>query len=334
MRKQHFFYILSLLVVVLMCVLSCGEPVPVNQLIQTDFELKLPEGAPEDLIKLVVDLEIDKYGNLYVIDPGASSAFKFDPKGNYVYNYSNTGAGNYDRMVGIETVDSSVVLHTHEMISFHLPDGRHAETLALEGAGTLSVSENGVLLINRSMDAHIFGQVLEIYDEKLNMVQGIRNARAEFQEDQYRDFGFADFISDTSIVYLQAYSDSAFIYDTDGTLKLAKKLKTTAKPYTHNESDQAVYFDDMAVAKDGIYVARIDLEKTTDELVYINRIEKYDFNLNLTAAYELPESITMTVRLLPWIPSYHKFQVFQGMFYFFTSGAKNTLSVYAVKTAE
>lgn len=331
MQRRNICTYLSVTLLFLLFMLSCDAPIPPKKLVKTDFQLISPDSLPIDFEQQVVDFEIDAFGNFYVVDALNLLALKYGPDGKYVKDFLGRGGGNYEKMVGIETIDSSVVLHTLGRLSFHLPDGRHLKTISSEGVCDLKASNTGLILLNSSTFAGVLGNVLHLYNKDMKLLTEFHSARAEFEENSFLDFGFADFLSDSTVAYLQTYSDSAFVYDIHGTLKISRKLSTTSEPYTVVEGGQPVYFEDIAVSNDGIYVLRLDVEKTTDELVFINKIDKYDFNLNLVDVFELPESITLTTSLSPWALCYRKFQVFEDKFYFYVSQPQEHLEVFAVE---
>lgn len=327
--RKIYFVLLS--AVVLALLVSCGQPVLEKQLVKSDFQLVFPENAPENLHQTVIDLEMDSRGNFYVTDLNAYIV-KYDAIGRFEKNLVHQFTA--EKLIGISAADSGYLMYEAGIISqysqnWELIHQTHSESLA-----DITYSPNGkTILMNRSGLAGMYDYVLQTYIDvpdtnRLKLVKLIRPARAEIEEDSYLDYGFSDFISDSRILYTQVYSDSAFIYDMAGNLKRARKLKSTVEPLKQNDTGIPYHFDDMAVTDDAFYLARVDQAASVQDTMYINLVEKYDFDLNLVAAYKLPVPITMSIPLEQWAISYRKFQVYNDRFYFFVSQPQEHLEVY------
>ena len=84
------------------------------------------------------DIEVDKYGNIYVLDTGNHRLQKFDSQGRYLQTYGNTeqGSGKLETPLFINVADSSETIYVNNnqraIISFN-SDGKYLGEIKPEG---------------------------------------------------------------------------------------------------------------------------------------------------------------------------------------------------------
>ena len=325
-HSPRIFFLLMLVFGLIL--LNCGEMVPTQELRQTDFQLNFPNIEPELYFSKVVDIDISTNGEIFLVDVDKAAIFRFDVKGNALGDISGRGTGRYDALCSVNLFDTLVASHTLGSLELLSRSGVHKKHFLLEGGGDVSCAPDGRYVMNRMHDSHKLGHCLETYDKTGKLLKRFRNSRMGNTEESFMDFSFSRATPDGQIVYVPTLLDTVSMYDFDGNLLLSKVLKSIAKPFKIEEKDYETSVEDVFVNSDGIFIARIDPEKSTEQKVYVNLIEQYDFNLEYVKAYKLPESISMTVPPVFYAPWYHNFAVKDGKFYFVVTEDYQKLVVY------
>ncbi len=322
------FRAIFVLVIILSVIISCGKE---KKLEEIPFTLSIPNLTPDKYFHRVTDLDINYYGEIFVMDIDGPGVLRFDVDGNFVSDIAGYGMGNYEALCSLHPLDSMIVVNTLGVIETFSPNGKPVKQRFYRGRGEVDVAPDGSYFINRMYDSHRFGYCLETYDENGKLIKQFRKPRCELEGEEFKDFAFARVAPNKQIVYAPTTNDSIFIYDFQGNLLKAGELETKSKPFKMPDGGASPTFEDIYVNDSGIFIARIDTKKSTKELVYVNLIEQYDFNLNLVNSYHLPESITMTVKTDYFSPWYHKFVEKNGIFYFMVSEPYEHLVAYQVK---
>jgi hypothetical protein len=181
-------------------------------------------------------------------------------------------------------------------------------------------------------DSRRFGNCLETYDVNGKLIRSFRSPRAAKEGEEILDSAFSRVSPDNKIIYMPTVVDSGFIYDLQGDLILAKKIKSKLKPYKLENGQPGALIEDMYVNKDGIFVVRVDKKTSTEEVYYFDLIEQYDFNFNHIASYQFSKPLTMTVVTDLYSPWYHKFVEKDGIFYFMISQPFEQLIAFKAKS--
>lgn len=306
---------------ILFALVGCAEKVPTTKLVQKDYPLKYAADQSHFKLSRVLDFTMDKRGNLYVLDIDQMQILKFDSSGQFIRAIVGSGNefGHVYRPCSIVVLDSLLVLHNISSLEFFDLNGKYKKKIILPGRGDLSMNRHGTIVINRMTDSYQYGNCLEVYDVKKGPQTKFLKPRSRLTGNQDSDFAFTGLTDDNRIVYVPAFEDSIFLFDTKGNLLKANEMRNV-HPAPKQVADSLVFrSEDMYVTDDQIYVLRPDYEKSTDEKVYVKFIDQYDFDLQLVRTFELPESITMTVPLELWTFVYHKFVVRNNRFLFMVS---------------
>lgn len=64
-----------------------------NWTVAKDLSIGTVDGAPEYLFGRVVDVDVDRHGNIYVLDQQAAEVRVFNPNGAYLYAFGGRGEG-------------------------------------------------------------------------------------------------------------------------------------------------------------------------------------------------------------------------------------------------
>ena len=325
MKIRTFFVLVALL-----SLNNCAEKIPITQLVKRDIPLKF--AADENRFKLsrVLDFTMDKGGNLYVLDIDQMQILKFDSTGQFIRAIVGSGNefGHVYRPCSIVVLDSLLVLHNIGSLEFFDLDGKYKRKIILPGRGDLSMNRRGTIVMNRMTDSYQYGNCLEVYDVKKGLQTKFRKPRSKNTGNPDSDFAFSGLTDDNRIVYVPAFEDSIFLYNTKGNLLKADGMKSI-HPGTKQIPDSLIFHsEDLYVTGEQIYILRPDYKKSTDEKVYVKYIDQYDFNLQLVRTFELTESITMTVPLELWTQVYHKFVVRNNRFLFMVSEPTEHLVEY------
>jgi len=326
--NKAFNSLFLIIIVSAALMVNCGRN---KQLEPISFTLSIPNLTPDKYFHRVTNIAINDYGEILVMDVDGPGVMRFDVNGNFVSDIAGYGMGNYEALYSIHPIDSLIVVNTIGVIETFLPEGKPLQQRFYRGRGEIDVAPDGSYLINRMYDSFRLGYCLETYDENGKLIKQFRNPRCSMEGDEFMDFAFAQIGPDKQIIYAPTINDSIFIYDFQGNLLKAKEVETKSKPYKMPDGKPGATYEDICVSDGGIFLARIDLEKTTKEQVYVRMIEKYDFDLNYVESYSLPESITMTVKTDYYSPWYHKFVEKNGVFYFMISKPYEHLVAFQVK---
>lgn len=311
--------------------LSCGEKIPIHQLELAAFRLNIPEAELDKYFGRVTDLDITDQGEIIVVDIDGPGVVRFDAQGNYVNNIAGYGSGNYEALCSVSPVDTLIAVHTMGVLEFFTPKGTPVNRHYLRGRGDIAVASDGSFVINRMQDSRQMGYCLETYRPDGKQIATFRSPRADEEGKEYLDFAFSRVTSDNKIVYLPVTVDSGFVYDFDGNLLLAKKIRSKVTPYQLKDGKPGPLVEDCYVNKDGIFIVRVNKKLSTDEVVFFDWIEQYDFDFNRIAAYQFSAPLTMTIVPGIYSPWYHKFVQKDGIFYFMISQPFEQLIAFNIK---
>ena len=317
--------------IVLIAISSCGKKVPTHQLEVVSFRLNIPGVEIDKYFGQVTDLDITNQGEFIVMDVMGPGVLRFDKDGNYINNIAGYGSGNYGALCSVNPVDTLLAVNTAGILEFFTARGKPVIRHFLRGRGDISVAADSSFLINRMYDSRIFGNCLETYDKDGKLINKFRTPRCTQEGTEYLDFAFSGIAPDKKIIYVPAMVDSGFIYDFQGNLILAKKIKSKLKPYVLEEGKPGPLAEDMYVNEDGIFIVRVDKNLDTGGFVYFDLIEQYNFKFERIAMYTFSVPLTMTVPMYDFSPWYHKFVQRNGIFYFMVSQPFEQLLAFKAK---
>jgi len=309
---------------------SCGKTpsIPLNQ---TDFHLQIPAAATEEFFSRVKHLAMDRTGNFYILDVDKSTVSKFDATGAFIKELIAYGSGDgyVNRPSTVQIIDTTLILHNLGSLQFYSLDGQFRKSIPIGGRGAVTVSPDGLILVNRMGDKAQFGYCLEIYDDSGALLNTFRSPRSAFYQLAGVDFAFAAFTPTGDIAYVPTLLDSAFLYDRSGKLLLKKKLE----PIRNSETTTFVFhMEDMYVNEQGIFILRVNPE-LTNETIFCQTIDQYDFKFNRIKSFVLPQAVTIGIDAEPCAPWYHKFVVAGDRFYLMVSHPLEHLKVFEPVTS-
>lgn len=310
---------------------GCGKKIPTFSLELTEFRLNIPDQELDQYFRRVTDLDITANGEIIVVDPNGPGVLRFDAQGNYVNNIAGYGSGNYEALCSASPVDTLLAVHTIGVLEFFRRQGTPVNRHFLRGRGDIAVASDRGFVINRMYDARLFGYCLETFNPDGKSIKTFRTPRCPEEGMEFLDFAFSRISPDNKIIYIPATIDTGFVYDFDGNLLLAKKIDSSIKPYKLKDGKPGPLVEDLYVDKDGIFIVRVNKKLSTDQVIYFDFIEQYDFNFNRIAAYKFSVPISMTTVPEPYSPWYHKFVYKDGMFYFVISQPFEQLIAFKIK---
>lgn len=324
--------IIFIIGIVLIAISGCGKKAPTYQLEATSFRLNIPDVEIDKYFIRVTDFDITDRNEIVVVDIARPGVLIFDENGNFRINIAGYGSGNYERLCSVNLVDTLLAVNTLGVLEFFTFNGKPVKRFFLNGRGDISVAPDGRFIINRMFDSRRLGNCLETYDINGKLIRSFRSPRAAKEGEEILDSAFSRISPDNKIIYMPTVVDSGFIYDFQGKLILAKKIKSNLKPYKLESGQPGALIEDMYVNKDGIFVVRVDKKTSTEEVYYFDLIEQYDFNFNHIASYQFSKPLTMTVVTDLYSPWYHKFVQKDGVFYFMISQPFEQLIAFKVKS--
>ena len=316
-RITIVFFIMS--VFSLICFSGCGKKAPSYKLEVTSFALHIPNVDINKYFSRVTDIDITPNNEIVIVDIDGPGILRFESDGEFINNIASNGSGNYEAICSVTPVDSLFAINTFGLIEFFTRTGKPVKRHFLRGRGDVVVAQNGGFVINRMYDSFRIGKCLETYDENGQLISTFRSPRCSQEGEELLDFAFFGLTKNNKIIYMPATVDSGFIYDFDGNLILAKKIKSKLKPYKLEDGAPGILTEDVYVNEDGIFVIRVNKKMSTEKIVVFDLIEQYDFNFDLIASYNFAKPITMTVATEYYSPWYHKFCYKDGLFYFMIS---------------
>ncbi len=328
-RTSIFIFIISIFS--LICFSGCGNNVPSYKLEVTSFALNVPNVDANKYFSRVTDIDITSNDEIVVVDIDGPGILRFDSDGKFINNIAGYGSGNYEAICSVTPVDSLFAINTIGLIEFFTSTGKPVKRHFLRGRGDVVIAQNGSFVINRMYDSFRIGKCLETYDEDGRLISKFRSPRCSQEGEEILDFAFSGLTNDNKIIYMPATIDSGFIYDFEGNLILAKKVKSKLKPYKLENGAPGTLIEDVYVNEDGIFVIRIEKKMSTEKIVVFDLIEQYNFNFELIALYNFAIPLTMTVATEYYSPWYHKFCYKDGLFYFMISQPFEQLIVFRVK---
>ena len=297
---------------------GCSK-VPSHKLEVVPFTLNVKNVNPAHYFRRVTDFNITQDNGFVITDIDGPGVLRFDSEGNFINNIAGYGSGNYEALCSATPVDSLIAIHTFGLIELFTDKAKPVRRYFMRGRGDVFFAPNGDYVINRMYDSFRFGHCLETYDASGKLIKQFRSPRASGEDDAILDFAFCGIADSNKIFYLPAIGDSGFVYDWDGNLILAKKIKSKLKPYQLKDGRPGPLIEDAFVNEEGIFVVRVNKKLSKEEIVYFDLIEQYDFNLDLVASFHLEEPLTMSMQTDFYSPWYHKFCYKNGVFYFIIS---------------
>lgn len=331
MEKISKYFIFAVAVTLILFTFSgCSKRMPSYNLKLADFSLNIPDVELDRYFGKVTDIDITDNNELIVIDV-VRGVLRFDSAGHFVNNIAGYGSGNYDGLCSATPVDSLLAVHTVGLVEFFTRNGKPVKRIFLKGFGDVSVAQDGRILVNRMYDSFRFGHCLETYDQDGKLINKFRTPRKKRDGEEMLDFAFSGITRDNKIIYMPAATDSGFVYDFDGNLLLAKKVKSKIKPGKLKDGSPGALIEDVYVSPDGIFVVRVNQKESTEKVVLFDLIEQYDFDFNPVASYHLAKPITMTVEAEFYSPWYHNFCYKEGIFYFMISQPFEQLIAFKVE---
>ena len=317
--------------IVLIAISGCGKKTPTHQLEVLSFRLNIPDIEIDEYFGQVTDLDITDQGEFIVMDVMRSGVLRFDKDGNYINDIAGYGSGNYGALCSVNPVDTLLAVNTAGVLEFFTSKGKPVKRHFLRGRGDVAVASDGSYIINRMYDSRRLGYCIETYNKDGKLINKFRTPRCTQEGTEYLDFAFSSITTDNKIIYVPAMVDSGFIYDFQGNLILAKKIKSKLKPYTLEEGKPGPLAEDMYVNEDGIFIVRVNKNQGTGGYVFFDLIEQYNFNFERIAMYTFSMPLTMTVPMYDYSPWYHKFVQRDGIFYFMVSQPFEQLLAFKVK---
>lgn len=328
--NRIFFFAITIVGIFLIIIANCGN-VPNYTLELTSFRLNIPNLDLDKYFQRVIDLDITPKGEFIIVDGNRPGVLIFDTNGEYLINIADFGSEGYETLISANSVDTLLAIHTRGLLEFVTQAGRSVKRHFLRGRGSIAVAPDGSFLINRMYDSRLMGHCLETYDKDGKLISTFRTPRGSQEGMEILDFAFSSITPDKKIVYVPTTVDSGFIYDLQGNLILAKKIKSKLKPYTLAAEQPGSLVEDMYVNEDGIFLVRVNKKLSTEETVFFDLIEHYNLNFEHIATYSFAVPLTMTVLLYDFAPWYHKFAYKDGIFYFVVSQPFEQLLAFQVK---
>lgn len=330
MSKPNIYILISIVLIFIIAA-GCGEKAPSYQLELSSFRLNMSDLEPDKYFARVIDIDVTPQGEIVIVDIDAPGILRFDSSGRFVNDIYAYGGGSYEGLCSVTPADTLLAVHTIGLLEFFRRSGKPVKHHYIRGAGDVLAAHDGSFVINRMYDSFRMGHCLESYEESGKLISKFRAPECSQEGEQMLDFAFTGFTPDNNIIYIPAVKDSALIYDFQGNLILAKKLKSKFKPHKAENGSPVALIEDVYVDEDGIFIVRI-IEKMSDEnAVFFDLIEQYDFDFNRIASYKFANPLTMTVPTDPYSPWYHKFCHKDGIFYFMLSQPIEQLMAFVVK---
>jgi len=329
--KRNFLVAITIITIVLIIIVNCGNNIPNHTLELIPFRLNIPHLDLDKYFRRVVCLDISNTGEIIVVDGSGPGILLFNANGEYIKNIADYGSEGYETLSNVISVDTLLAVQTRGLLEFITQQGKPMKRHFIRGRGNVAVALDGSFLINRMYDSRFIGHCLETFDKEGKQINAFRAPRSQQEGTEILDFSFSRITPDNKIVYVPATIDSGFIYDFQGNLLLAKRIKSAVKPYKLEDGSPAPLVEDMYINKDGIFLVRVNKKSSTEGTVYFDLIEQYNFNFKQVASYSFAVPLTMTVLLYDYSPWYHKFAYKDGIFYFVVSQPFEQLLTFQVK---
>jgi hypothetical protein len=331
-RKDIRLYCRIFLVLLLPVLLtSCSKQAPVQKLKKISFAFSVANDQKVPAFQRVQQIQLDGQGNLYVMDSENRTIYKFDGSGRFQKLLCSPGKqlGQLDRVVSFNIYrDSLLIIHNQGVLDFLTMEGKPVRELSLAGRADITVRDNGLLFINRMMDAVQWQSCIQVLDLNGKLLDQFKHVRGPYYKSSQADFAFVGHLSNDRIVYAPAVLDSVFLYDLKG--RLLKGVKRIGGEKPPKDTDQAwpCQVEDLYVHNDKAYLLLADKVASTEDAVYFQKIAMYDANLKLERIFELPQAITMSIPTEQWAPWYHKFLVTGNRFLFMVSQPADHIEAY------
>jgi hypothetical protein len=294
------------------------------------FQFQIQGMAADTAFFSINFFDISQDGEFLVLDYGAGGLLRFDAEGRYRANLAANILGRPETMCSVHFVDTTLALHSAGWLQLLNRKGVVMSHHEMNGIGDVSFNSKGYYVVNRMNTSSLTGYCLETYDSKGKPIAKMHKSRASKGGEGYRDFALSRVFGQDRIVYAPVFNDTIYIYNFAGQLL---KSKVLASPFSDTKMDngKTPRFEDLYINREGIFIARMDYTASQPEGVFINKVEKYDFDLNLNTIYQLPEPISIMPADLPIFAQwYHRFSHYNGRFYFIVSKPRDHLAVYEV----
>ncbi len=276
-------------------------------------------------------IDRDNFGNLYVLDAENHKIYKFDRAGKFISSWGKKGAGpaEFRDPRALCVVGDSLVYVFHEgRVDVTDVNGKYKRRIVAHSVHDVKAASDGRIIYNFQNQSLYPGYCFSVYTPNSELISNFRKSIARKYKSEMADVGFMDLNSKDEIIYFQAFLDSIFIYDLNGTLIRSYQQNLGFQPEPLTDEKQVMFNEDIFVdTEDHVFVLRVFLEDQ-QEGIFIKQIDEYDQNLQLIRKYELPEPITLSIGFNLISPWYHKFAKRDKQFLFFVSQPKDHLEVY------
>jgi hypothetical protein len=335
MRRTIFLSIIVGLIILISVVFHCKfwRKIETIKLIKIQQELTVASNDQNTPISFgkVKALDIDRFGNLYVLDAENCKIYKFDVAGKLISSWGREGSGpaEFHNPRALCVVGDSLVYVFHDgRIEVTDINGKYKRRIVAQSVHDVKVASDGRVIYNFQNQSLYPGHCFAVYTPNSMLISNFRNSIARKYKTEMADVGFMDLNSKDEIIYFQAFLDSIFVYDLNGKLLSSYQQNLGFQPEPLTDEKQVMFNEDIFVDnEDHVFVLRV-FREDQDEGTFIKQIDEYDQNLKLIRKYELPEPITLSIGFNLISPWYHKFAKRDKQFLFFVSKPTDHLEVY------
>ncbi len=318
MMNAKIYRMLFVLILIFLMMTACDKA-PRVKLEKIPFSFTFPDSSEHGFSR-VLDMDQDEVGNYYVVDSKDLRVYQFDSSGFLIDTlvHAGSGFGSVWRPLSIHTYDSLVVLYNIGSLEY-FKAGKLQRKLLPSGRAEILIDDEGTIVLNRGSDSYQHKYLMQVRSADGKKISQFGTPRQPRFPDRNPDLAFMGVLPQKRIVYAPAFLDSIFLYNYQGELLKADKLKNTYQKSKTAEDSLIFEIEDLDTYEDRIYIVRINQEKTDEETVYVDQIEEYNTDLEPVRIYALPEPIATSTHLEPWSMLYHRFLVTEDMFLFFVS---------------
>lgn len=279
-------------------------------------------------------IDLDDFGNLYVLDAKDCRVYKFTVDGKMVNYWGKKGLGpaEFSNPRALCVVGDSLVYVFHEgRIDITDLDGNFQRRVVTHSTYDAKVTSNGQIIFNHQDRSYTSGYCLSVHTPNSKLITNFRKSLNRKYKTTSSDVGFMDLNSNDEIVYFQAFLDSIFVYDLAGRILKQSQQNLGFKLKSLTPEKQIMLNDDIFIDRnDHIFVLRV-FREDEEGSTYVRIIDEYDAHLQLVRSYKLPKPITLSIGFNVISPWYHKFAKRGDQFLFFVSKPKDHLEVYVPK---
>jgi hypothetical protein len=335
MRRTIFLSIIASLIILISVIFHCKSwrKIETIKLIRIQQELTIATNGQNTPISFgkVKAIDVDRFGNLYVLDAGNHKVYKFGVTGKLMSSWGKEGSGpaEFRNPRALCVVGDSLVYVFHDgRIEVTDSDGKYKRRVVAHSVHDVKVASDGRIIYNFQNQSLYPGYCFSVYTPNSVLISKFRHSIARKYKTEMADVGFMDLNSKDEIIYFQAFLDSIFVYDLNGKLLSRYQQNLGFQPQPLTDEKQVMFNEDIFVDnKDHVFVLRV-FREDQDEGTFIKQIDEYDQNLQLIRKYELPEPITLSIGFNLISPWYHKFTKRDKQFLFFVSQPMDHLEIY------